>query len=235
MNLVPTDLNQRLANAVRYSVDADRFYIGGKAGFWRLVGIGTLVFGIGSAIGIGCYGYSFVARNKVDLASFSSILSKALSDARLKVVAEGTVQIQPKELALAPNQTISLDNKTRVAIDPNARVRADGEITIQGPAISTQQLGSNRAPSAIPNIVNFTVFKSVPFEKGTVQTGWIFLTSAQRVPTEQYCYYTEESETPGRNVMLDIGQDEKLEAPKILPKNFDIAQAFSRCVWFQTP
>jgi hypothetical protein len=121
-----------------------------------------------------------------------------------------------------------------VRLDPAARVLVDGEITVQGPSISVPQALPSRSPSSIPTIVNFTVFKSVPFDKGTVQTGWIFLTIAQRSPTRQYCYYTEGSDTPGRNVMLDIGSDEKLDTPKTLPNSFDLVAAFSKCVWFKS-
>ena len=62
MRLIPTELNHRLAGAVRYSVSADRFYIAGKAGFWRLVGVGLVAFAIGSALGLGFYGFSYVTR-----------------------------------------------------------------------------------------------------------------------------------------------------------------------------
>jgi hypothetical protein len=65
-------------------------------------------------------------------------------------------------------------------------------------------------------------------------TGWIFLTSAQRSPTNQYCYYTEDAETPGLNVSFDLGEDNIPKTPKTTPKAFDVAAAFGRCVWFST-
>ena len=43
---------------------------------------------------------------------------------------------------------------------------ADGEIKIQGPSISVPQATPSRSASSIPTITNFTVFKSVPFDKG---------------------------------------------------------------------
>jgi hypothetical protein len=233
MKLIPNKLNQRLANAVRYSVAADRFYIAGKAGFWRLVGVGLIGLGVGAAVGIGFYGYSFVSRSSENLNSLSSAFSKALSEVRLRATAEGTVQLEPREIVLAQGQTISLDPNSRLLLDPSAKVLADGEIKIQGPSISLPPATPSRSASTIPTITNFTVFKSVPFDKGTVQTGWIFLTSAQRSPTDQYCYYTEASDTPGRNVMLDIGTNEKMEKPKILPNSFDVVAAFRNCVWFR--
>jgi hypothetical protein len=233
MNLIPTELNQRLANAVRYSVAADRFYIAGKAGFWRLVGVGLVGLGIGAAVGIGFYGYSHVSRNSENLKSLSVAFSKALSEVRLQATAEGTVQLEPREITLAPGQTISLDPNSRLLLDPSARVTVDGEIKIQGPSISLPQATPSRSSSSIPTITNFTVFKSVPFDKGSVQTGWIFLTSAQKSPTDQYCYYTEALDTPGRDIHLDIGTNGKLEKPKVLPNSFDANAAFSNCVWFR--
>jgi hypothetical protein len=85
----------------------------------------------------------------------------------------------------------------------------------------------------MPLVTNFTVFKSVPFEKGMVMTGWKFLTSAQTTPTDQYCYYTVGLNTPGFNVRVDIGTDGELVTPQSLPPGFDINAAFAKCVWFR--
>ena len=63
-------------------------------------------------------------------------------------------------------------------------------------------------------------------------TGWIFLTSAQKSPTNQYCYYTEDAETPGLKVSFDLGEDHVPKGPKTTPKGFDVAAAYGRCVWF---
>jgi hypothetical protein len=85
----------------------------------------------------------------------------------------------------------------------------------------------------VPTLTNFTIFKSVPFEKGVVQTGWKFLTGAQRSPTTQYCYYQEAGDNPDVSVRIDIGLDEKIQQSKSISKSFDIAAAFSKCVWFR--
>jgi hypothetical protein len=232
VNLVPTELNRRLANALQYSVAADRFYITGKAGFWRFVGFGIFAFGVGAAVGIGFYGYSEVTRNSSSMDTLTSAFSKALLESHLRATAEGTVKIEPHELRLAAGQTISLDSNSRVSLDPKARVVVDGEINVRAPTVSIPERASGPSASRIPTIVNFTVFKSVSFEKGKVWTGWKFLTSAQKFPTSQYCYYTEQSETSQLEPVVYIGVNEKLERPKQLPKNFDIDAAFSRCVWF---
>jgi hypothetical protein len=233
MHLIPTELNQRLADLVRNRVAAAGSLIAGRVYFWRFVGLGLIAFGIGASAGVAFYGYSYVSRNSDNITSLSAMFSKSLSEVRLRANAEGTVQLEPREIALAQGQAIALDPNSRLYLDPAARVLADGEITVQGPSVSLPQVVHSQSPSSIPTIVNFTVFKSVPFDKGTVQTGWVFLTSAQRSPTHQYCYYTEASDTPGRNVMLDIGADEKFEPPKTLPNDFDLVAAFSKCVWFK--
>ena len=240
MNLVPTELNQRLTSAVQYAVAAERFYISGKAGFWRFVGLGLVCFGIGSAIGLVCYGYGKVARNSDNLSSLSSVFAKALSEARLVGKAEGTVKLEPHEISLAKDQTISIDPGSRLHLEHGAKIMADGEIKVQLPPIIASPTSTPPPKSRAPLLTNFTVFKHVRFDKGTVSTGWEFLTSKQRSPTSQYCYYTQDSpdagswDVPGLSVVLYLGVDQKLDLPKTVPKEFDAAAAFARCVWFRS-
>jgi hypothetical protein len=233
MNLIPTELNQRLASAVRYSVAADRFYIAGKAGFWRLVGLGVVAFAIGAGVGIGFYGYSFIMRNSDHANILASTLSKTLSEVQLRATAEGTVRLEPNELSLAKDQTVSLDPTSRLLLDPTAKVRADGEIQIQTPSISPLEGMTPRRANTPQILTEFTVFKTVDFEKGQVWTGWNFLTSAQKFPTHQYCYYTEKLEASQFEPVVYIGLNENLDPPKQLPEGFDIDAAFKKCVWFK--
>lgn len=236
MRLIPTELNRRVASALRYSAAAETFHVAGQSGFWRLVGVGLVLFGIGVAVGASFYGYSFIARNSENLSTLSSTLAKALSEVQLRGTTQGTVQLEPKELPLSKGETIALSSESRLALDSNAKVRADGELRIQvPPAISpfTNPVPRSNPKTPAPTIVNFTIFKTVPFDKGSVMTGWRFLTSAQRSPTDQYCYYTEHSETPDANVVLDLGQNSKMDTPRNVPTGFDIASAFNKCVWFR--
>ena len=235
MNLDSTELNRRLSSLVQNSVNAGRFYTASRVGFWRFVGIGLVLFGTGAAVGIAFYGYSYINNNVGALGAFSSALAKALSEVQLRGNAQGTVQIEPHELSLADGQLISLDRNARLHLDPTAKIRADGEIAIQTPpSISVPQSNSPRSSTGPRMITNFTVFKSVPLDKGSVMTGWKFLTSAQEKPTYQYCYYSESSETPWLDVLVDIGHDEVPDAPKTTPKGLDIVTAFQKCVWFKS-
>jgi hypothetical protein len=208
MNIASTELNQRLSALIRNSISADQFSIFGKVTFWRFVGLGVFAFGLGTAIGIGFYGYSYIIGNSDNLTVLSSTFSKALSEVQLRASAEGTVQVEPREIALAKGQTIAFDGNSRLLLDPESKIRADGEIAIQTPSISTPQNISTQTPSKVPTITNFAVFKTVPFENGVVMTGWEFLTSAQKAPSNQFCYYTEHANTFG-NVDLDIARDQK--------------------------
>jgi hypothetical protein len=233
VDIASTKFNERLSALIRNSIAADQSYIAGQAAFWRLVGFGVLAFGVEAAIGLCLYGYSYVVANSDSLNLMSSTFSRALTDAHLNASAEGVVQIEPREISLAKGQTISFDTNSRLLLDPAAKIQVDGEIQVQTPSISAPQSIPARTPPRVPLITNFTVFKKVPFEDGSVMTGWVFLTSIQRSPTSQYCYYTENAETSGLDVVLDIAEDEKMETPKTMPKGFDILAAFNRCVWFR--
>jgi hypothetical protein len=239
LNLVPTELNRQLTGAVQYAVAAERFYIAGKSGFWKLVALGIVCFGLGSAIGLGCYGYGQITRSTENITSLSTAFSEALSKVQLTGKADGTVQFEPHEIALAKDQTISIDPNSKLYLDPGAKVHADGEIRVLLPT-AAPPVSPAPTKSRTPLIVNFTVFKHLPFGKGTVATGWVFLTSKQRSPTKQYCYYTEASEEgnepglPGLRLDVDLGYDQQLALPKTLPKGFDAAAAFDRCVWFRS-
>jgi len=156
-----------------------------------------------------------------------------LADIQLRAVAEGTISISPNELVLAKDQVVTLDPNSRIGLESGATVKADGEMRVYAPSIAPQPSAkSAKTPSAA--ITNFTIFKQVAFDKGFVMTGWKFLTSAQKTPSSQYCYYTESSENSGLDVVVSIAEDMKLEAPKTTPKNFNLSEAFERCVWFRT-
>ena len=232
VDTISTEANRRLSELIQNRATADAWHVGGRIQFWRLTGIGLVALGIGAAIGIGCYGYSYVTRSGTNLIHLSQVLAQTLSHAELRGTAEGTVRLEPREVALAKGQTISLDPASRLRLDPGARVFADGEIRIQAPSVSTLSPNA-QARSTSPTITNFTVFKRVLHEKGAVMTGWMFLTSAQKLPTEEYCYYTEDTKTPGLNVVLNLGVNGRLDSPRPPSNDFDIMAAFSKCVWFR--
>jgi hypothetical protein len=233
MNIVPTELNERLARSLRGRISAQNSLIFGKVGFWHLVGTGLVIFSLGLALGFGFYGYARIIHQSNDLNILSDLFSKKIAAIQLKATASGTVQLEPGSISLAEGPTVSLAPDSRVSLDPLATVKVTGDVSVQLPSISTLPVSTPRGPPATSLITNFTVFKSVEFGKGVVMTGWNFLTSAQRSPTHQYCYYTASLETPGLDVSLDIADDGELDAPANLPSGFDLNAAYSKCVWFK--
>jgi len=228
-----SEFNERLSEFIRSRIGADRAYIAGRVVFWRLTGLGIVAFGIGAAIGLAFYGYSYVVGNSGNLTLLSSELSKALSTVELRAAAEGLVQVEPHEISLAKGQTVAFDSNSRVRLDPTANIQVNGEIQVQAPSISSPSGTSPRVPPRTPTITNFTVFKRVPFGNGVIMTGWVFLTSIQKAPSSQYCYYTENTDISDVDIVLDIAENQKMETPKTVPKGFDMVAAFSRCVWFK--
>jgi hypothetical protein len=214
-------------------MSAELSVVSGRSAFWRAVGIGVLGFGIGAAIGIGFYGYSFVTRASNQMQIFASAFQKSLSTVELHGTADGKIEVTSPELTLAKGATVSLDNSSRLLLDPAAKVLADGEIRVQVPAISTPRTPTPRNPAQTKTIANFTVFKSVPFDQGSVLTGWIFLTSAQESPTQQYCYYNEKGDSSDLAIRVDLATDGVPETNKTASKTFDIATALTKCVWFK--
>jgi hypothetical protein len=172
MNIVPSDLNEGLALAIRRRVVAERSLIFGKVGFWHLVGTGVVIFGLGCAVGLGFYGYSQIIKRTENLNAVASIFSKALANAQLHATADGAVQLEPHDLFLAKDQTIALSNDSRVSLDRSSAVKADGELKIQLPSLSVPPVATPPKNGKMPLVTNFTEFKSVPFEKGMVMTGW---------------------------------------------------------------
>jgi hypothetical protein len=232
MNIIPTHLNRQLAGVVQDRIAADQSYISGRSGFWRAVGVGLVGFGIGATLGLGFYGYSHITRNSNNSEILASAFAKALSEVSLHAIADGIVKLEPRDIRLAKGQTIAIDGASRLRLDPAAKVFADGELRVQAPSVTTPQITPRGSPRA-PTITNFTIFKSVPFQQGTVLTGWMFLTSAQRVPTTQYCYYNESGDISDISIRINIGTDEKIEVPKTPVKDFDTETAFTKCVWFK--
>src|SRR5438128_539932 len=134
MDIISTELNRRLSGWVRSRVAADQSLISGRVGFWRFVGAGLVAFGIGSAVGIGFYGYSFVTSNRDNINVLSATFASALAGAQLRGATEGTVRLEPNEIYLASGQTTSLDKSSSVQLEPGAKVLADGNVRIYAPA-----------------------------------------------------------------------------------------------------
>jgi hypothetical protein len=121
LSIPATEFNRRLLDLLRNSSSINEFLITSRVVFWRLVGLGTLAFGLGAAVGFAFWGYAHIVRNSINVTAVSKILAKGLEEARLAGVAEGTLQIDPHEISLAKGQTISLDRLQLFLLIQNLR------------------------------------------------------------------------------------------------------------------
>lgn len=227
-----TPLNIALAQTLSARLSSEMAVTSGRSGFWRAIGLGLLGLGAGAAIGIGFYGYSFVTRNSDQMRAFSSAFEKALATTELRGTAGGKVELNVSQLTLAKGATVSIDPSSRILIDPTTKVIAEGEIRVHAPSISVPRSPSPKSPAQSRTISNFTVFKTVPFERGDVVTGWNYLTSAQDVPTQQYCYYHERGDNSDVAIQINLASDGIPDTERSAPKTFNYAAATVRCVWF---
>jgi hypothetical protein len=232
MDAAPSPLNQGLSIALASRSLAETWLLDGKTRFWRGIGLGSIALGIGLGVGAGFIGYSYVARNAGQLDELSSVLAKRLAETKLQGKLEGVVELTPGQITLSKDQTVSLNPNATVYLDPSSKIIAEGEIKVRAPTISVPKL-TRDDPSAAPTITNFTVFKTVAFAGGSVVTGWNFLTSAQQTPSDQYCYFTQNLDTPGLDVVFQLATDQKPDASKAMPKGFNYLAALDSCVWFK--
>jgi hypothetical protein len=133
----------------------------------------------------------------------------------------------------AKQQTIKLEEGATVKLDPNSSVRVVGDLKVDMPQPSKRQLQeeattrSNELP-----ITSYTIFKSVPYSSGAVDTGWHFDLSDPVRPTGQYCYYRQDI-TKGLTTKYMLAVNNSPRRPQPLQKlSFDFDEALSNCVWY---
>jgi hypothetical protein len=227
-----TPLNKALAQALSARISSELAVTSGRSAFWKAIGFGFIGLGMGAAVGIGLYGYSLITRNSDQMTAFSFAFQKALSKIEFQGTAVGKVELNVPQLTLAKGATVSIDPSSRLLIDPNAKVTADGEIRVHAPSISIPRSPSPKSLAQSRTISNFTVFKTVPFDRGDVVTGWNYLTSAQEVPTQQYCYYHQRGDNSDVAIQINLANDGIPDTERSAPKSFDYGAATVKCVWF---
>src|SRR5580698_3419546 len=126
-------INGRLAAEARVSKGVA---FGWMCGGWA---IAACLFGIGMAAAL--YGYSFVISSRPAAEQIASAIRDAFARAELKTDVTGKVSLAPgSELTLAPNQIVKLNEGAVVRLDPNSSVRVIGDLKVDVPQPSKQQL-----------------------------------------------------------------------------------------------
>jgi hypothetical protein len=101
-------------------------------------------------------------------------------------------------------------------------------------------LGKRRLHQLQPNTMSgdrlpfttYTIFRSVPYGAGRVETGWNFALSDTTRPRSQYCSYIQ-TIGQGAQVMDVIAVNGYPRRPSPLVKtSFDFDGAVANCIWF---
>jgi hypothetical protein len=193
--------------------------------------ISLLLTGLGVAAAL--YGYSYMLSVKPAAEQTAKALVEALGRTELKTVVSGTMSLSPdSELKLASGQTVKLNEGATVKLDPKSSVRVVGDLNVEFPQPSKQQLqvdatsGSNELP-----ITDYTIFKSVKFGSGYVVSGWNYELSDTMRPKLQYCYYgqsIDEGLSTNHYIAID---GSPLKPSQLMKLSFNFDGALANCIW----
>lgn len=219
-------INSRLAGEARIAKAIAFAWLGGGAAF------ACCLAGMGFASAF--YGYSYMLSVKPAAEQAAKALVEAIERSQFKTTVSGTMSLAPNsELKLAPGQIVKLEERTTVKLDPNSSVRVVGDLKVDMPQPSKQQLqvDTTGRGSELP-FTSYTIFRSVPYASGNVVTGWNFDLADVLRPKAQHCYYTQ-SVDKGLAAKYSIAFDGSPQRPSPLAKlSFDFDGALANCVWF---
>lgn len=190
-----------------------------------------------SAMGIAVafFGYSYMLSVKPAAEEVAKALVDAIQRSELKTSVTGTVALAPdSEIALAPGQVVKLNEGATVKLDPDSTIRVVGDLKIDVPQPSKQQLQldtMSKGGEELP-FTNYTIFTDVKFGTGEVVTGWNYDLSDTLRPKTQYCYYSE-SLDKGLTARYTLALNDTPQRPSPLAKvSFNFDGAVANCIWF---
>src|SRR5262245_15389626 len=100
------------------------------------------------------------------------------------------------------------------------------------PQPSDRQLQPNTMSGDQLPFTSYTVFRSVPFGGGRVETGWDYSLSDTTRPRSQYCSFIQ-SISKGAQVKDVIAVNGFPRRPSALLKaSFNLDGAIANCIWF---
>jgi len=181
----------------------------------------------------GCLGYAKTQEPETEAAkAFMAAMKKPVE---VEVTAKGTVT---GTVNLADNQHVTVSGNVGVKDDARVALSVPPDATIGTRAVNdaqrptpTQLQADARPASGAPVVTNFYRFKRVPFGAGEVQTGWVYESSDDRRPSEQFCQYLE-GENGATRALVILGRDGVMTPRDSAPAGIDARAAFASCVWF---
>jgi hypothetical protein len=216
-------INSRLGSEARVAKTiAFAWLCGGTAIALCLTGLG---------VAAAFYGYSFMLSVQPAAEQTAKALADAFERTQLKTIVSGVMSLSPNaELRLAKDQTIKLYEGTTVRLDPNSSVRVTGDIKMPQPSKEQLQMAATSASDELP-FTSYTIFKSVGYGSGLVESGWYYDLSDTSRPKYQFCHYRERLDKglSGKITLAVNGSPRRPSTSTKLPFNFD--EALRNCIW----
>jgi hypothetical protein len=229
----PLDINQ-FAATINSRIGADARIASAIAFGWRCGGYAVASCLTAMGVVLALYGYSFMISAKSSADLTARVIADAFRRAELHTSVKGVLELKPNsEISLAPGQTIQLSSAEPLKLDPNSTVRVTGDLKVDIPQPSKEQLQLD-ATSAAKDIpfTRYTIFKSTGFGAGTVTTAWSYDLADPTRPTGQRCYY-EQTLGKGISVNQTLAFDAAPRRPPASKKlSFDFDGAVASCIWF---
>jgi hypothetical protein len=125
-----------------------------------------------------------------------------------------------------------MEEGATVRLDPASSIRVIGDLKIDIPRPSQQQLQLETTSKSndVP-FTSYTIFKSVGFQTGTVETGWDFELANPTQPRLQYCKFIQPvGKGTSTSFILAVNAASRRSTSTKVPFNFD--QAVANCIWF---
>jgi hypothetical protein len=216
-------INSRLASEAR---------VAQAIGFgWLCGGVAIACCLSAAGFAIALYGYSYTISVEPAAEQTARALVKALERAELNTTVSGTMSIAPNtQLTLAPGQTVKLLEGTTVKLDPNSTVRVVGDVKFPQP--SNRQLQPKLMNGDQLPFTTYTIFRSVKYGSGYVQTGWSFDLSDTTRPKYQACSYIQSITNSAQVKDLIAINGTPQRPPPSAKLTFDFNGAVANCTWF---
>jgi hypothetical protein len=217
-------INGRLATEAR---------VAKAIGFGWLCGGGAIALVLaGLGVASALYGFSHVISVQESADQVAAALIDALQRSEIKTTISGTMSLSPdSELRLAAGQSVRLEDGATVKLDPSSSVRVIGDLKMPQPSRHQLQADAPTADNELP-FTSYTVFRTVAFGAGVVETGWFYELGDTTRPRYQHCYYRQAFDE-GLAGKIEIAEDGSPQRPSPLIKlPFKFEEALANCSWF---
>jgi hypothetical protein len=202
--------------------------------FGRLCGGAAIAFCLsGLGVAVALYGYSQMVSAQPAAEQTANALVAAFNRAEINANVTGNMSLSPdSEIKLREGQTVKIEEGATVSLDPTSSIRVVGDLKIDIPRPSQQQLQLETTSKSndVP-FTSYTIFKSVSFQTGTVETGWDFELANPTQPRLQFCKFIQPvGKGTSTSFILAVNAAPRRSTSTKFPFNFD--QALANCIWF---